>query len=138
MDGPVETGCININYGITYTTSETPGKMGRFDVKSEEKTPLEANKRGKGFGSGNNVRREDFAGISKTLNALQVKFDCREGNEGGRFLECIRLTTAYLNTKLKGGGDVETSIRNRKVFEPAWPDPVGPNAATTKAMLQAE
>ena len=53
-------------------------------------------------------------------------------------MECIRLTTAYLNTKLEGGGDVETSIRNRKVFEPAWPDPVGPNAATTKAMLQAE
>ena len=40
--------------------------------------------------------------------------------------------------KLEGGGDVKTSIRNGKVFKPAWPDPVGPNPATTKAMLQAE
>ena len=53
-------------------------------------------------------------------------------------MKCIRLTTAYLSTKLKGGGDVETSIRNGKVFKPAWPDPVGPNPAATKAMLQAE
>ena len=29
-------------------------------------------------------------------------------------------------------------IRNGKVFDPAWPDPVGPNPAATKAMLQAE
>ena len=29
-------------------------------------------------------------------------------------------------------------IRNRKVFEPSWPDPVGPNVEATKAMLQAE
>ena len=50
----------------------------------------------------------------------------------------MRLTTAYLSTKLEGGGDVETSIRNGKVFEPPWPDPVGPNPAATKAMLQAE
>ena len=48
------------------------------------------------------------------------------------------MTTAYLSTKIEGGGDVETSIRNGKVFEPAWPDPVGPNPAATKAMLQAE
>ena len=60
-----------------------PGKMGRFDVKSEEKTPSDANKRGKGFVGGNNIRREDFAGTSEALNALQVKFDCRKGNEGG-------------------------------------------------------
>ena len=53
-------------------------------------------------------------------------------------MECIRLTTAYLSTKLKGGGNVETSIQNGKVFEPACPDPVGPNPAATKAMLQAE
>ena len=53
-------------------------------------------------------------------------------------MECIRLATAYLSTKLEGGGDVETSIRNRKVFEPAWPDPVEPNPAAMKAMLQAE
>ena len=53
-------------------------------------------------------------------------------------MECLRLTTAYLSTKLEGGGDVETLIRNRKVFEPAWPDLVGPNPAATKAMLHAE
>ena len=53
-------------------------------------------------------------------------------------MECIRLTTAYLSTNLEVGGEVETSIRNGKVFEPAWPDPVGPNAAAIKAMLQAE
>ena len=53
-------------------------------------------------------------------------------------MECVRLTTAYLGTKLEGGGDVETSIRNGKVFEPPWMDPVGPNPADTKAMLQAE
>ena len=39
---------------------------------------------------------------------------------------------------LEGGGDVETSIWNGKVFELAWPDPVGPNPAATKAMLRAE
>ena len=112
--------------------------MGRFDVKSEEKAPSNKNKRGKGFGGGNNVRREAFAGTSNALNALQVKFDCREGNEGGQFLECIRLTTAYLITKLEGGGDVKPSIWNGKVFDPAWPEPVGPNPAPTEAMLQAE
>ena len=50
----------------------------------------------------------------------------------------MRLTTAYLSTKLEGGGKVETSNRNRKVFEPPWPDPVGPNPAATKTMLQVE
>ena len=53
-------------------------------------------------------------------------------------MECIRLTTAYLSTKLEGGGDVKTSIQNGKVFDPAWPDPVVLNPAATKAMLQAE
>ena len=70
------------------------------------------------------------------MNALQVKFDCGEENEGGRFSECLRLTTAYLRTKLKGGGNIETSIRNGKVFDPAWLDPVVLNPAATKAMLQ--
>ena len=112
--------------------------MGRSDVKNKEKALSEANKRGKGFGSGNNVRREAFAGTSEALKALQVKFDCRERNKGGRFSECLRLTTAYLSTKLEGGGDVKTSIRNRKVFEPEWTDPVGPNPVATRAMLQAE
>ena len=107
-------------------------------MKSEEKTPLDTNKRGKGFGGGNNVRREAFTGTSEALNALQVKFGCGEGNGGGRFSLCVRLTTAYLRTKLEGDGDVETSIRNRKVFEPPWPDLVGPKPAATKAMLQAE
>ena len=46
--------------------------------------------------------------------------------------------TAYLSTKLEGGGDVKMSIRNGKVFDPAWPDPVGPNPAAIKAMLQVE
>ena len=45
---------------------------------------------------------------------------------------------AYLSTKLEGGGDVKTLIRNRKVFKPAWTDPFGLNPAATKAMLQAE
>ena len=44
--------------------------MGRFDVKNEEKAASDANKRGKGFGSGNNIWREAFAGTSKALNAL--------------------------------------------------------------------
>ena len=57
-----------------------PEKMGRFDVKNEEKVPSDANKRGKVFGSGNTVQREAFDGTSKALNTLQVKFDCREGN----------------------------------------------------------
>ena len=85
-------------------------------MKSEEKTPSDANKRGKGFGGGNNVRREAFAGTREALNVLQVKFDCGEGNEGGRFSECIRLTTAHLITKFEVVGDVEILIRNRKVF----------------------
>ena len=79
---------------------------------------------------------EYFAGTSKALNALQVKFDCREGNEGRRFSNCLRLTTAYLSRKLEGGRDVKTSIRNRKVFELACMDLVGPNPDATKAMLQ--
>ena len=87
---------------------------GEVRCKNEEKAPLDANKKGKGFGSRNNVRREDFAGTSKALNALQVKFNCGEGNEGGRFLECLRLTMAYRSTKLEGGSDVKTSITNEK------------------------
>ena len=48
------------------------------------------------------------------------------------------MTTAYLSTKLEGGGDAKTLIRNGKVFKLAWPDPVRPTPAATKAMLQAE
>ena len=50
--------------------------MGRFDLKNEEKAPSDANKKGKGFGGGNNFWREAFSGTSEALNALQVKFDC--------------------------------------------------------------
>ena len=66
--------------------SQTPGKMGRFNVKSEEKTPSDANKIEKGFDGGNNVWREAFAETSEALNALQVKFDCWEGNNGGTII----------------------------------------------------
>ena len=75
--------------------------MGRFDAKNEEKAPSDANKIGKGFGSGNTVRREAFSGMSKAFNALQVKVDCGEGNKGGLLSECLRVTTAYLSTKLE-------------------------------------
>ena len=86
--------------------------MGRFDVKSEEKAPLDANKIGKIFGGGNNVWMEAFAGTSEAMNTLQVKLDYGKGNDGGRFSECIRLMLAYLSTNLEGGGNFETSIRN--------------------------
>ena len=52
-------------------------------MKNEEKAPLDANKRGKGFSRGNTVRRKYFYGTSEALNALQFKVDCGEGNEGG-------------------------------------------------------
>ena len=54
--------------------------MGRFNVKNKEKAPSDANKRGKMFGGGKNVWREDFSGTSEALNAPQVKFDCMERN----------------------------------------------------------
>ena len=44
---------------------------------------MDANKKGRGFGSGNTVRREAFTGTSEALNGLQVKFDCGERNRGG-------------------------------------------------------
>ena len=44
----------------------------------------------------------------------------------------------YLSTKLEGCGDVKTSIRNKKVFDPDWTDPVRPNLAAKNAILQAE
>ena len=37
---------------------------------------MDANNRRKGFGGGNNFRREAFARTSEALNALQVKFNC--------------------------------------------------------------
>ena len=45
--------------------------MGRFDAKSKEKTPSDANKRGKGFGGGNNVWIEAFFGTREALNASE-------------------------------------------------------------------
>ena len=93
--------------------------MGRFNVKNEEKASLDANKKRRGFCSKNNVQREAFSGMSESLNALQIKLNCREGNKVGRFSECLRVTTVYLITKLKGSGEVEMSIRNGEVFKPA-------------------
>ena len=81
---------------------------------------------------------EIFAGTSEAHNALQINFDYGEGNEGRRFSECLQGTTAYLSTKLEGGGDVKTLIRNGKVFDQAWLETVGPNLAATKAILQTE
>ena len=51
---------------------------------------------------------------------------------------CLRLTTAYLSTKLEGGDKIKMLIWNGKAFEPTWPDPVRPNPEATKAMLQEE
>ena len=80
---------------------------------------MDTSKKGKGFGSRNTVWRDYFARTSEALNVIQVKFDCGEGNErGGGFSEYLRVTTMYLSTNLEGGGDVETSIWNRKLFEP--------------------
>ena len=112
--------------------------MGTFDVKNEKKAPLGSDRKIRGLSSGNTVQSEYFSGTSEVLNALQVNFNCGEGNEGGRFLECLQVTTSYLSMKLEGGGDVDTSIRNRRVFKSAWTDPVGPNPEATKAMLHAE
>ena len=83
MAGPVKTSCININEGITYTTSQTPRENGIFYVKNKDKAPSDTNKKVRGFGSGNTVRREAFTGTSEALNGLQVKFDCGERNRGG-------------------------------------------------------
>ena len=35
----------------------------------------------------------DFYGTSKALNVLQIKFDCREGDEVRQFLDCLQVTT---------------------------------------------
>ena len=63
--------------------------MRRFDVKNEDKEPSHANKRGGEIGSGNTIQKEAFDGMSKALNVLKVKFDCGEGNKGGRFSESL-------------------------------------------------
>ena len=43
-----------------------------------------------------------------------------------------------MSIKLKGGMGVEPSIRNGKVFNPAWTKLTGPTPEYTKAILQAE
>ena len=53
-------------------------------------------------------------------------------------MECLRVNTTYLSTKLEGGGDAKTSIRNGKIFDLGWPESVRPTPEVTKAMLQAE
>ena len=112
--------------------------MGKFEVETEEKAPAGANRKGSGFASGHAVRGEALVGTSEALNVIHVNFDCGEGNEGGHFLECLRVTTAYLSTKLEGDGDVETSLQNWKFFEPSWMNPTGPDPESMKSMLQAE
>ena len=107
-------------------------------MNNEDKAPSDANKKRRGLGIRNTVWRGGFAGTSESINSLQVKFDCGEGNEGGRFLECLQVTTAYMRTALEGDSDVEKSIRNGKMFNLAWPDPVGTTSEATKAMLHAE
>ena len=82
--------------------------------------------------------RDPFLGTREALNNLHVKFYCGGGNEVERFSEFLGLMMDYLSMKIGGSGDVETSIRNRKVFEPEQQNPVGPNTKATKAMLQAE
>ena len=53
-------------------------------------------------------------------------------------MECLQLTTTYLSTNLEGGGNIKTLIWIGKFFETEWPDPVGPNPAAMKAVLQAK
>ena len=65
--------------------------MGRFDVKNVDKTPSDAEEKEKYSVAGIQF---DFAGKSKALNTLQVKSECRERNEGGRFSECLQVTSA--------------------------------------------
>ena len=91
--------------------------MGKSEVKIKEKVTAEGSRKGRGYTSRHTVRRRSFVGTSEALNTLHVKFNCGEGNEGGRFSECLRLTTAYLSMKLEGGGDIETSIWNGTFFD---------------------
>ena len=56
-------------------------------MKTAEKAPSDANRKGRGFIISNIVWREAFVGTSEALNTLQVKFDCGEWNEWGQFSE---------------------------------------------------
>ena len=53
-------------------------------------------------------------------------------------MECLRVMTTYLSTKIEGGGDIKTLIQNGKLFDPGWLKPIGPTPEATKEMLQAE
>ena len=97
-----------------------------------------AQKKGREYVIRHIVQREALVGTSNALNTPRFKFDYRERNEGRRFSECLHLTTAYLSTNLKAGGDVETSIWNIKLFKPAWPNPTVLTEESMKAMLQVE
>ena len=79
-----------------------------------------------------------FCGDECITRRAPGQVQLQEGNEGGRFSEYSQVTPAYLRTNLKGNSYVKTSILNEKVFNPVWPDPVRPNPASTKSMLQAE
>ena len=92
---------------------------------------MDTNKKGKVLGSRNTIWRKAFAGMSEALSALKVKFDCREGKEGGMAFKCLQVTTVYLITNLEGDDDVETSIQNGRVLDPAWSDPVVLTPAAT-------
>ena len=66
---------------------------------------------------------------------MHIKFDYGEGNEGGRFSDCLRGMTAYLIKNIKGGRDFNTLIRNGKVFNTAWKNPTVPTTEDMKVIL---
>ena len=129
--GPSVTSFINIIQEIN-AKSLTHGNMGKLEVKNKERAPQGENRKGRGFTSGHAVRREAFTRTIKALSMLQVKFNCGEGNEEGRFLECMRVKIKYLRTKLEFDGNIKTSIRNGEVFKPARPNPVPPQKLQRK------
>ena len=49
--------------------------MGNTKTKNEEKAPLGENRKGRGYLSGNMVRRYTFVGTTDALNYLHVKLD---------------------------------------------------------------
>ena len=65
--------------------SQTPWKIGKFEVKIEEKALAGANRKGRIFASGHAVRREELLGTSESLKILQVNFDNGKGARGGNF-----------------------------------------------------
>ena len=57
MDAPLGISCFNILYQISILRVERPGKIGKFDMKNEEKASLGVNKIGRGLGSRNTFMR---------------------------------------------------------------------------------